>query len=247
MTNFTQVSFDLLSEIKTSSDADQVCAILAGASEIFGYETFVIAAAPLRSQDNLQDRLTLGRLPAQWSERYEECGYIHHDPVVAHTRRVNGLFRWSDAPVGRDERLARTIMGEASEIGLRDGYCIPIQDLTCTRIVSFGGARLDLPDQALSGLHMLGIYADLAVQDLALRAPAPARRRALPPGSPHCSPREIECIKWAAAGKTGWETSEILSLSHRTVESYLNTAAQKLGATNRAHLVAQALRQGIID
>ncbi len=139
--------------------------------------------------------------------------------------------------------------GEASEIGLRDGYCIPIQDLTCTRIVSFGGAHLDLPDQALSGLHMLGIYADLAVRDLAVRNPAPAaaRRRALPPGSPRCSPREIECIKWAAAGKTGWETSEILSLSHRTVESYLNMAAQKLGATNRAHLVAQALRHGLIE
>ncbi len=111
MTNFTQISFDLLSAIKQSSDADQVCAILEHASHIFGYETFVVAGAPLKSQDNLQDRLTLGRLPARWSERYGECGYIHHDPVVAHARRMNGLFRWSDAPVGRDERLARTIMG----------------------------------------------------------------------------------------------------------------------------------------
>ncbi|MGF3022888.1 autoinducer binding domain-containing protein [Methylobacterium aquaticum] len=181
MPNFTQVSFDLLSKIKKSTDTDQICSILEDASHIFGYETFVIAEAPLKSHDNLQDRLMLGRLPAQWSERYEECGYIHHDPVVAHTRRMNGLFRWSEAPVGRDERLARTIMGEASEIGLRDGYCIPIQDLTCTRIVSFGGAHLDLPDQAVSGLHMLGIYADLAVRDL--RRPGPAATAGAPAGS----------------------------------------------------------------
>lgn len=245
MPNFTQVSFDLLSKIKKSTDTAQICSILEDASHIFGYETFVIAEAPLKSHDNLQDRLMLGRLPAQWSERYEECGYIHHDPVVAHTRRMNGLFRWSEAPVGRDERLARTIMGEASEIGLRDGYCIPIQDLTCTRIVSFGGAHLDLPDQAVSGLHMLGIYADLAVRDLAVRAPL--RRRVLLPGAPRCSPREIECIKWAAAGKTGWETSEILSLSQRTVEDYLRNAARKLGAVNRVQLVAQAMREGLID
>ncbi|MET7246871.1 LuxR family transcriptional regulator [Methylobacterium sp. EM32] len=244
MTNFTQISFDLISEIKQSNCLDQIHSILDKSANIFGYNTFVIAEAPLKSRDMLQDRLMLARWPEQWSERYGEQGYIHHDPVVAHTRRMTGPFRWSEAPIGRDERLARIIMGEASEIGLRDGYCIPIQDLTCTRIVSFGGSHLDLPDQAASGLHMLGIYADLTFRALTSAA---AKRREAAPGAPRCSPREIECIKWAAAGKTGWETSEILSLSHRTVESYLNTAAQKLGAANRVHLVAQALRQGIID
>jgi LuxR family transcriptional regulator, quorum-sensing system regulator BjaR1 len=244
MTDFTQISFDLISEIKSSCDINQVQDTLWKSADIFGYDSFVIAEAPLKSQDNLQDRLAVACMPAQWSERYSERGYIHHDPVVAHTRRTTGPFRWSQAPLGRDERLSRTIMAEASELGLCDGYCIPIQDLACTRIVSFGGSRLDLSDQAASGLHLLGIYADLTIRAL---APAAAKRREVLQGIPRCSPREIECIKWAAAGKTGWETSEILSLSHRTVESYLNTAAQKLGAANRVHLVAQALRHGIID
>ena len=32
------------------------------------------------------------------------------------------------------------------------------------------------------------------------------------------SPRELECLKWAAAGKTAWETSIILDISEGTVK-----------------------------
>ncbi|WP_083467882.1 LuxR family transcriptional regulator [Methylobacterium tarhaniae] len=244
MTNFTNVSFDIISDIKKCFNINQIHDILERSSSIFGYNTFVIAEAPVKSRDCLQDRLMLARWPAEWSDRYGERGYIHHDPVVAHTRRMTCPFKWSEAPVRRDERLARIIMGEAAEIGLKNGYCIPVHDFNCTRIISFGGSHFDLPEHAATGLHMIGIYADLTLQSL---APAAVKRIERQRGTPRCSPREIECIQWAAAGKTGWETSEILSLSHRTVEDYLNTAAQKLGATNRVHLVAKALRQGIID
>lgn len=244
MTDFMKTSFDLISDIKKCSEINQVHDILDKSSSIFGYNTFVIAEAPLKSRDCLQDRLMLARWPAEWSERYGQGGYIHHDPVVAHTRRVTGPFRWSEAPVRKDEKIAQTIMGEAAEIGLKDGFCIPVQDFDSTRIISFGGPHLDLPEHAAAGLHMVGIYADLTVQSL---APTAIKRIERQRGSPRCSPREIECIRWVAAGKTGWETSEILSLSHRTVEDYLNTAARKLGAVNRVHLVAKALRQGIID
>jgi LuxR family quorum sensing-dependent transcriptional regulator len=63
---------------------------------------------------------------------------------------------------------------------------------------------------------------------------------------PKLSPREIECLKWTADGKTTWEISVILGLSHRTVSDYLASAVSKLGAVNRVQAVAEALRRSVI-
>lgn len=60
------------------------------------------------------------------------------------------------------------------------------------------------------------------------------------------TPRETECMKWAASGKTEWETSQILGISEHTAEKHLLNAKKKLGAVNRAHAVAEAIRRGLI-
>ena len=61
------------------------------------------------------------------------------------------------------------------------------------------------------------------------------------------SSRELEVLTWTARGKSAWETSEILRISKRTVDAYAYTAARKLGAVNRTHAVAIALRDRLID
>jgi DNA-binding CsgD family transcriptional regulator len=60
------------------------------------------------------------------------------------------------------------------------------------------------------------------------------------------SPRERECLKWVARGKTVSETAIILALSDRTVRFHLDLARHKLNATNVAHAVAKALIMGLI-
>lgn len=64
--------------------------------------------------------------------------------------------------------------------------------------------------------------------------------------SPKLTAREVECLRWTAAGKTSWEASEILNTSERTVEFHLRNAARKLDAVNRVQCVAEAMRHGII-
>jgi LuxR family quorum sensing-dependent transcriptional regulator len=56
----------------------------------------------------------------------------------------------------------------------------------------------------------------------------------------------VECLKWAADGKTEWEISAILSISEHTADKHLANARRKLGAANRAQAVANAIRWGII-
>lgn len=59
--------------------------------------------------------------------------------------------------------------------------------------------------------------------------------------------RELECLIWAAAGKSEWEISQILGISEHTSEKHLLNAKTKLGAVNRVHAVAEAIRRGYIS
>ncbi len=58
--------------------------------------------------------------------------------------------------------------------------------------------------------------------------------------------RERECLMWVSLGKTAVETGEIITKSRRTVEFHLNNAVRKLGAANKIHAAALAIRVGLI-
>lgn len=60
------------------------------------------------------------------------------------------------------------------------------------------------------------------------------------------TPREVDCLKWAARGKTDGEIADILSIARWTVVTYLQNAKIKLGCANRTSAVAVAMSLGII-
>jgi DNA-binding CsgD family transcriptional regulator len=57
------------------------------------------------------------------------------------------------------------------------------------------------------------------------------------------SAREIDCLRWMAAGKTAWEASAILGISERTVRFHLNAAREKLQCATTTQAVAKAISQ----
>ena len=59
--------------------------------------------------------------------------------------------------------------------------------------------------------------------------------------------RETEVLTWVARGKSAWEIGEILDIAKRTVDEHAQTAVRKLGAVNRTHAVALAVRDRIIS
>jgi DNA-binding CsgD family transcriptional regulator len=61
------------------------------------------------------------------------------------------------------------------------------------------------------------------------------------------TPREREVLTWVAQGKSAQEVGEILNITKRTVDEHVNSATRKLGAKNRTHAVAIALRDGHIE
>lgn len=64
--------------------------------------------------------------------------------------------------------------------------------------------------------------------------------------SPHLSAREVEVIRMLADGATTVEVSEALHYSERTVKNVLGAVSTRLGARNRVHTVARAVRAGLI-
>jgi DNA-binding CsgD family transcriptional regulator len=61
------------------------------------------------------------------------------------------------------------------------------------------------------------------------------------------SARELDCLKWVAAGKTAWEASVILGISERTVRFHLNAAREKLNCLTTTQAVAKAVQQQLIE
>ena len=58
--------------------------------------------------------------------------------------------------------------------------------------------------------------------------------------------REIQCLKWAAAGKTDAEISEIVAISLPTVRFHITNATRKLGVVSRSQAVHRAATLGYI-
>lgn len=61
------------------------------------------------------------------------------------------------------------------------------------------------------------------------------------------SARELDCLRWTAAGKTAWEASVILGISERTVRFHLNAAREKLNCATTTQAVAKAISYQLID
>ncbi|CAN7428470.1 helix-turn-helix transcriptional regulator [Rhizobium sp. LjRoot258] len=58
--------------------------------------------------------------------------------------------------------------------------------------------------------------------------------------------REIECLRWSAAGKSSEEIAIILDLSAHTVVGYLKSAMRKLDSVNRMQAIARAFRYRLL-
>lgn len=65
-------------------------------------------------------------------------------------------------------------------------------------------------------------------------------------GTARLTRREIQCLKWAAAGKTDAVIAELIGISAPTVRFHLKNAAHKLRVVGRAQAVREAAALGYV-
>lgn len=232
-------ALEFVDSINNEETADGVARRIADLGQTFGFTSFMLAAIPEQGA-SLDGSIVLSGGNPEWQQRYLDRDYVQHDPIVATARTASRPFLWSS--IARDRSLStigQQIFADARNHGIIDGVCVPIHGQQSYQgMLIFAGPEVHLTEREISVLHLVGIYASNKMRELTGATANRPRHR--------LTPRELECLKWSAAGKTSWEISQILNISQHTADWYLASAARKLHAANRTHAVAEGFRLGLI-
>jgi LuxR family transcriptional regulator, quorum-sensing system regulator BjaR1 len=238
-------TYEIIEKLNRAVTPQEICEGLTSFTSRYGLTSMMACTIPSRhnrTRDAQSQHLLVPTFPRDWMERYLDQGYVHVDPVIHRIECDLSPFLWSEsAPFAQGERsaLVQRMFGEAGEFGLKAGFAVPMITIEgAIAAVSLGGKSTDLPPAARGMIAMISTFAIARAIDL--RDREHKRKRA------KLTRREIECLKWAADGKTEWEISAILNVSEHTADKHLANAHRKLGAANRAQAVANAIRWGLI-
>jgi len=209
---------------------------MANAAAALDLNCFAYLSLP--SQPNLKPQ-HITTYPSNWTDHYLRNHYERLDPVIAEVLRSPEPFSWGLKT--RSTQLSKAqqqLFEEAAGFGLCCGFTIPIHDSRGPiAAVTFAA---DEPRYA--AFRRCVDEHERVLQLMALYFHAHARRK-LTPGrvvdGVTLSPREFQCLEWAAQGKTSWETARILEISRHTVATHLENAKTKLGVRTIVQAVAR--------
>ncbi|MEW7006185.1 MULTISPECIES: helix-turn-helix transcriptional regulator [unclassified Lentilitoribacter] len=240
---FVDSIIDAVAKIKSCENEAAVYDVLVQTAQIFGMTSFGISGIPLPGED-MRPYFMLNGWDVEWQARYINQGYVHTDPVIHRCTHSIEPFCWADATNGRKlSPNAQKIMNEARAFDMLYGFAIPIHSIKGQQaIVTFGTDHYDLSEEDEAALHMIAIYAHAQLR----KFKRTATPEALPRDVSRITPREKECLLWASEGKTNDDVAEILSISRSMVETHLARAGSKLNTCGKTHLIAEAIRSGII-
>ena len=174
-----------------------------------------------------------------WTKRAAIEGFDSDRPFALHpfVRRA----RLSEDPFVMSNEKAEHTRGGGEETwweGLpphlkhNDGVIVPVhREGKLVWFAGFVGAHPDLTQRALSVMSA-AVHAGYArfcelLDSKTAKSPL--------------SPRESECLRWVADGKTDFEVGKILHISPRTVRFHINNAKAKLGVATRIQAVAKRM------
>lgn len=175
--------------------------------------------------------------PTAWTTHYLQCQYERFDPVIVQVLRNSQPFEWGlDVGSVSRSKPQQELFEKAAMFGVRFGFTIPIHDNRgAVAAVTFAADQRQPQFQRFISEHAQ------VLQLMAMYFHAHARRALVkdhPLNGVALSPRELECLRWAAQGKSAWETGRILSISRHTVAFHLDNAKAKLGVRSTIQAVA---------
>ena len=119
---------------------------------------------------------------------------------------------------------------------------LPFGQISANSFISMDREKEDLSEEfALFG----SLLAQLTRRFIAGYVQANRTKRRIPSDCV-LSKREVECLRWAAIGKTDKEVSMILGRSHATIRYHIHRAGEKLDSVNRAQTIFKAGQLGYL-
>jgi DNA-binding CsgD family transcriptional regulator len=170
------------------------------------------------------------------------------DPVSTQLRRFGLPFMYDQkfyVDAGAPE-----LWEAAAPYGYRTGICVALRlsgnqqfliGLDRERALPRGNQKLT---RMMADLQMLAVHCQDAAQRFLIPPAEPVVE--LEAAMPALSQRELEVLRWTKAGKTAWETGQILCISEPTVKYHLRNTFTKLGVGSKHMAVLKAIALGLI-
>ncbi|MCM2476126.1 autoinducer-binding transcriptional regulator TraR (plasmid) [Agrobacterium vitis] len=179
----------------------------------------------------------------EWRSTYFQRNYEAVDPVVKRSKSLKLAFTWSaDQERPRLSKAERAFYAQAADFGICSGITIPIK-------------------AANGSMSMFTLASEKTVIDLerdidAVSAAATVGQLhtrmcflSLTPSEQHpasLDPKEAAYLQWIAVGKTMEETADLEGVKYNSVKSKLEETRKRLRIHTMPHLVALAIRAGLI-
>nr|WP_316656902.1 LuxR family transcriptional regulator [uncultured Gellertiella sp.] len=225
----------------------QVVTALEKLFNIYGFDFYGILSQPRPDQDG-QLPFLASRWPEGWAQVYQAARYQLIDPAMRYLAVAQRPFRWKDAlkafKADPHRKHMERMMAEAARYGLTDGYIFPIHGRGgLIGWMTIGGKPIDLSPTEISLFQATAkaVYWKLRMLEEPSLTPQIADQV-----GPEITRRELEVLIHLADGLTSNDISRLLDISRHTVDWYMSGIQAKLGARNRQHAVAIALRTGLI-
>jgi LuxR family quorum-sensing system transcriptional regulator CciR len=181
--------------------------------------------------------------PADWVAYFDRENLGSCDPVHRASHRTSVGFAWSRLPAlihltARD----REVLDLATGQGIGNGFTVPANvpgeaNGSCSFATR---ARKSFTQSSLTLAQLVGAFGFEAARRLwRMNNPLDAL--------PRLTERQRDCVVWAARGKSDWEISRILGVSHETVIQHLKQARERYGVGKRTQLAIHALFDGSIS
>lgn len=110
---------------------------------------------------------------------------------------------------------------------------------------SFHPVDLEIDDLSETFARIGGTLGTITHRFIAGYVSAMRTTRRIPSGC-ELSRRQVECLRWAAIGKTDREIGMILNLSHAAVRYHIEGAGEKLNSINRTQTIFKAGQLGFL-
>lgn len=218
-----------------SGDAESLRTVLSEASAALDLSCFAYLSLPSRRSDRPQ---LISSYPAKWTDHYLQQRYERVDPVIVEVLATPEPFEWgcefSSKPLSKSQHA---LLDEAAQFGIRCGFTVPIHDPRGPiAAITFAA------DERRTTFQRCVERNRRVLQLMAMYFHARARRRLTPDrvvDGVALSPREFECLEWAARGKSAWEIGRILNISRRTAAFHLDNAKMKFDVRTICQAVAK--------
>lgn len=233
------LDLDVISRILDVSDIDDLFSEVDRAAGHLGFDRFMIGLEIKRPLLPALQYVCSG-YPEPWQKIYAQRSYIMVDPTVGHCQTRTDPMIWDEVHY----EGSRELWEEARAYGISHGMSIPIH--------SHDGVKSMMSlarDQTISDQRELDSMVS-AARVMASCAHLVAARILIPTlieNDPHLTPRELECLGWAARGKTAPEIGAILRISETTAIHHLNNVVRKFNVSNRIQAVAIGVSMGLVD